>query len=62
MRAPSPPDASRDAPWKQRFRAPFLGDLQLARADRRQAVVTSNASGVFQAYLCSTSAAAICAN
>ena len=50
MNPPLPPDTSPDAPWKQRFRAPLLGDLQIAPGDRRSAVVSGNPSGVFQTY------------
>ncbi len=50
MRAPLPPDAHADAPWKQRFRAPLFADLQIASGDRRSAVVSSSESGLFQAY------------
>ena len=44
------PDTSPDAVWKQRFRTPLLGDLQIAPSDRRRAAISSNASGAFQAY------------
>jgi dipeptidyl aminopeptidase/acylaminoacyl peptidase len=47
---PRPPDTSPDAVWKRRFRTPLLGDLQVASGDRRRATMSSNASGVFQAY------------
>jgi dipeptidyl aminopeptidase/acylaminoacyl peptidase len=50
VRPPLPPDTSTDAPWKQRFRAPLFADLQIAVGNRRSAVVSSNASGVFQTY------------
>src|SRR3954447_3765550 len=50
VRAPLPPDAHADAPWKQRFRAPLFADLQIASGDRRSAVVSSSESGLFQAY------------
>lgn len=50
MKPPRPPDTSADAPWKQRFRAPMFIGLQIAAGDRRSAVVSSNESGVFQAY------------
>lgn len=47
---PLPPDTSTDAVWKRRFRTPSMGELQIARGDRRRATVSSNASGVFQTY------------
>jgi dipeptidyl aminopeptidase/acylaminoacyl peptidase len=50
VRPPRPPDTSPDAPWKQRFRASLFGGLQVAPGDRRSAVVSSNATGEFQAY------------
>lgn len=39
-----------DAPWKARFRAPFVGFTQLAKADPTRGLAVTNRSGAHQLY------------
>lgn len=39
-----------DAPWRQRFRAPWIANTQLARQNPAQGLLMSNESGLFQIY------------
>jgi dipeptidyl aminopeptidase/acylaminoacyl peptidase len=47
---PLPPDRDDDATWKLRYRRPQMDGLQVARRNRDQAIVLSDATGVTQTY------------
>lgn len=45
-----PLDLSDNAPWKERYRAPFVTATHLAKRNRARGLASSNRSGLFQLY------------